>query len=70
MTLYILMDSIQKSDDLQYDMLVPWADAHCFLEDRLVARRFSRQFDRNFFDKYDLYWGWTLAYLLGCSSFP
>ena len=28
--------------------------AHCFLEDRLVAQRFSRQFDRIFFVKLDL----------------
>ena len=45
-------------------------DTHYFLEDRLVARRFSRQFDRIFFVKWDHYWGWTLAYLLGCISFP
>ena len=31
-----------------------WTNAHCFLEDRLVAQRFSRQFDRNFFVKLDL----------------
>ena len=31
--------------------------AHCFLEDRLVARRFSRQFDRIFFCQIGPYFG-------------